>query len=189
MIDRRLRFLAVSGALLLLPAAFVSAQTPVPEEAKAAMAPLGWLVGGWAGEATYQGPEGPRTLHQTEEVRIELEGALVVVEGTGRDRLAGDPGPIVFRAFAVISAADEAGHYRVAAWQSGRFVDAAAQVAEDGTFTWGFATPDGGEVRYAIRRPDPDVWHEEGSYRTAGGDAWRPFVAMTLRRAAGGAAR
>ena len=189
MIYRRLGFLAVSGALLLLPAAVVSAQTPVPEEAKAAMAPLGWLVGEWAGEATYQGPEGPKVLRQTEEVRVELEGALVVIEGTGRDRLEGSPGPIVFRAFAVVSAAEEPGRYRVAAWQGGRFVDAAAQVAEDGTFTWGFATPDGGEVRYAIRRPEPDVWHEEGSYRTAGGDAWRPFVAMTLRRAAGGASR
>jgi hypothetical protein len=177
-------------ALLLFPAGVVSAQTPaVPEEAKAAMAPLGWLVGEWSGEAAYQGPEGPKGLRQTEEVRVALEGALVVIEGTGRERVQGDPGPVVFRAFAVVSATEQPGNYRVAAWQGGRFVDAGAQLAEDGTFTWGFGTPDGGEVRYVIRRPEPDVWHEEGSFRAQGNDTWRPFVEMTLRRNAGGASR
>jgi hypothetical protein len=190
MICRRLGYLAVSGSLLVLPAATGSAQTPaVPEEAKAAMAPLGWLIGQWSGEAAYQGPEGPKVLRQTEEVRVALEGALVVIEGTGLERQEGDLGPVVFRAFAVVSAAEEPGRHRVAAWQGGRFVDAVAQVAEDGTFTWGFGTPDGGEVRYVISRPEPDLWHEEGSFRAPGGDAWSPFVELTLRRDAGGASR
>jgi hypothetical protein len=188
-IYRRLGFLAVSGALLLLPAAVVSAQTPVPEEAKAAMAPLGWLVGEWAGEATYQGPEGPKVLRQTEEARVGLEGALIVIEGTGRELVGREPGEVVFRAFAVVSAGDAQGSYRFAAWQGGRFVDATADLGEDGTLTWGFETPDGGEVRYVIRRPEPDVWHEEGSFRAEGSDAWRPFFEMTLRRDAESASR
>ena len=91
-------------------------------------------------------------------------------------------------AFAVISAGDEPGLYRVAAWRAGRFVDARAVVA-DGALTWGFATPDGGEVRYVIRQPEPDVWHETGAFRASGDDTWRPFVEMTLRREPSGSAR
>jgi hypothetical protein len=154
------------------------------------MAPLAWLAGNWSGEATLTDRGGTRVLHQSEEVRQALEGSLLVVEGTGREQASGgDPGEIVFRAFAVMSAGDEPGRYRVAAWQAGRFVDAHAQVDEEGTLTWGFATPDGGEVRYVIRRPDPDVWHETGAFRASGDDTWRPFVEMTLQREPSGSAR
>ena len=170
-----------------LPSSVALAQAPVPSEAIAAMEPIGWLTGRWSGEATIQGPDGPRTIHQSEDVRTALEGALLVVEGTGREAAGGAEGPVVFRAFGVFSAGDGAGRYRVAAWQGGRFVDARAEIAADGTVTWGFDTPDGGEVRYVIRRPEPDVWHEAGSFRAPGGDAWRPFIEMTLRREPGGA--
>ena len=181
----------VRSCLALLALAFPSssalAQAPVPPEAISAMAPVGWLAGQWSGEGTIHGPDGPRRIHQTEDVRTALEGALLIVEGTGRDPVDDGQGPVVYRAFGVFSAGDAPGRYRVAAWQGGRFVDARAEIAADGTITWGFDTPDGGEVRYVIRRPEPDVWHEAGSYRAAGGEAWRPFFEMTLRREAGGA--
>ena len=179
MIDRRVGI--VSAVLALLPATIV-AQTPVPAEASSAMEPLGWLAGRWSGDARHQGPGGAQILRQTEEVEKALDGSLLLVEGTGRELVEGDPGAVVFRAFAVLSAGDTPGSYRVAAWRDGRFVDAAAEIGEDGTFLWGFSTPDGGEVRYAIRQPEPGVWHEEGSYRPADGDAWRPFLDMRLRR-------
>ncbi|HEU4464164.1 MAG TPA: hypothetical protein VFS53_03885 [Gemmatimonadota bacterium] len=169
---------------LTLPTSRALAQAPVPPDAIAAMEPIGWLAGRWSGEATIQGPDGPRTIRQSEDVKTALEGALLVVEGTGRE---GAEGAVVYRAFGVFSAGDGAGRYRVAAWQGGRFVDARAEIAVDGTVTWGFDTPDGGEVRYVIRRPEPDVWHEAGSFRAAGGDTWRPFMEMTLRREAEGA--
>lgn len=180
----------LAGVSLTLSASGALAQAPVPEEAKAAMAPLGWMAGRWTGEGTHQGPDGPQTVLQTEDIRWALEGALLVVEGTGRE--PGDdegPGAVVFRAFGVFSAGDTPGHYRFAAWQGGRFVDARAELAEDGTITWGFDTPQGGEVRYVIRRPEPDVWHEAGSFRAPGGDEWRPFFEMTLRREATGISR
>jgi hypothetical protein len=179
----------LTGLSLAASAPGALAQAPVPEEAKAAMAPLGWLAGRWTGEATYQTPEGTKVLQQTEEVRAVLEGALLVVEGTGREFADGETGAVVFRAFGVLSAGDEPGSYRFAAWQGGSFVDADAEVAEEGTFTWGFETPDGGEVRYVIDRPEPDVWHEAGSYLAPGQDAWRPFFEMTLRRDAAENAR
>lgn len=186
-----IRPVPVGMCLVLLalaqPSSDALAQAPVPPEAIAAMEPIGWLSGRWSGEATIQGPGGPRTIHQTEDVRTALEGALLIVEGTGHDPADDGQGPVVYRAFGVFSAGDAAGRYRVAAWQGGRFVDARAEIAADGTVTWGFDTPDGGEVRYVIRRPEPDVWHEAGSYRAAGGDSWRPFFEMTLRREAEGA--
>ena len=175
------------AAVSIAPGAAI-AQTPVSPESIEAMAPLGWLAGHWSGDATVHGPEGVRTLHQTEEVRTALEGSLLVVEGTGRESTGGGaPGPVVFRAFGVFSPGEAPGRYRVAAWQGGRYVDARAEVAADGTITWGFETPDGGEVRYVIRRPEPDVWHEAGSFRAPGAERWLPFFEMTLRREAGGA--
>lgn len=171
-----------AGALFLVPAAAV-AQTPVPPEAISAMTPLEWLAGDWAGEATITDRAGTRAVRQTETVRPALEGSLLVVEGTGRESAAeGGPDQVVFRAFAVLSAGDAPGRYRFAAWQGGRFVDARAVVAEDGTVTWGFDTPDGGEVRYVIRRPEPDVWHETGAFRAAGSEEWHSFIEMTLHR-------
>jgi hypothetical protein len=173
----------VAGALSLVSVPAGLAQAPVPEEAKAAMASLAWLTGSWAGEATLTEPGGRRVIHQTEQVRPALEGSLLVVEGTGRQPASeGEPGEVVFRAFAVLAAGDEPGTYRFAAWQGGRFVDARAEVAEDGTLTWDFSTPDGGEVRYVIRQPQRDVWHETGSFRASGEETWRPFFEMTLHR-------
>lgn len=175
-------------AAVSLPPGAAFAQAPVSPEAIEAMAPLGWLAGRWSGDATLHGSESVRTLHQTEEVRTALEGSLLVVEGTGREPGApGAPGAVVFRAFAVFSPVEAPGRYRVAAWQGGRYVDARAEVAADGTITWGFETPDGGEVRYVIRQPEPDVWHEAGSFRPPGAELWLPFFEMTLRRDAGGA--
>ena len=180
----------VAGALSILSVLPVSAQVPVPEEARAAMTPLAWLAGSWSGEATITDRAGTRVLHQSEEVRPALDGSLLVVEGTGREPTAeGESGEIVFRAFAVLSMGDEPGRYRFAAWQGGRFVDAHAEVSEDGTVTWGFDTPDGGEVRYVIRNPEPDVWHESGAFRSAGGDEWHPFIELRLSRQRVGSAR
>ena len=116
------------GALSVISAPAALAQAPVPAEAKAAMAPLAWLAGDWAGEATITERAGTRLLHQTEEVQHALEGSLLVVEGTGREPASdGEAGEVAFRAFAVISAGDEPGLYRVAAWRAGRFVDARAE--------------------------------------------------------------
>ena len=180
----------VAGALTVVSTPVVLAQAPVPEEARAAMAPLAWLAGSWAGEAAITERAGTRIFHQSEEVRPALEGSLLVVEGTGREPASeGEPGEVVFRAFAVLSAGREPGTYRFAAWRGGHFVDARAEVAGDGTLTWGFATPDGGEVRYVIRQPEPDVWHETGEFRASGDETWRPFIEMTLRREPSASAR
>lgn len=183
MFVRMLESALVAGAMSILTAPAILAQTPVPEEAKAAMAPLAWLAGSWSGEATLTERAGTRVLHQSEEVRPALDGSLLVVEGTGREPAAeGESGEVVFRAFAVLSMGDEPGRYRFAAWQGGRFVDAHAEVSEDGTLTWGFDTPDGGEVRYVILHPEPDVWHETGSFRASSSDEWHHFIELTLHR-------
>ncbi|HET6638828.1 MAG TPA: hypothetical protein VFH82_08620 [Gemmatimonadota bacterium] len=180
----------VAAVLSIVSAPAVSAQEPVPEAAKSAMEPLAWLAGRWSGEGTYVGPEGTRKIEQTEEIRVALEGALLVVEGTGREpSRGGEPGVVVFRAFGVFSAGDEPGTYRFAAWQGGRFVDARAELAEDGGLAWGFETPDGGRIRYVMQRPEPDVWHEEGTFLAPGEETPRPFFEMRLHREPAGSAR
>lgn len=171
-------------AMLMLVAANAAGQAPVPPEAKTAMEPLAWMIGHWSGEGVYTSRDGRHSVLQTEQVRPALEGALLVVEGTGRAPTAdGSPGDVVFRAFGVLSGGDASGQYRFSAWQGGQFTDARAQLVDAETMTWGFDSPSGGQVQYTIRHPEADVWHETGAFRAAAGDEWRPFFEMTLRRA------
>ena len=180
--------LAVAVCLALCGSTALDQET-VPEAARSAMSPLAWLAGRWSGEATIRERGEARIVRQTEDVKPALEGSLLVVEGTGREAAQGGNGPVVFRAFAVLSADREPGRYRFAAWRAGRFVDADAELAEDGTLTWGFETPEGGRVEYVIRRPEPGVWHEVGSYIPSGQETGHPFIEMTLRRESAGDAR
>lgn len=174
--------LCVTGLLLLL-SSNAAGQVPVPPEAKAVMEPLVWMIGRWSGEGVYTSRDGRHAVLQTEQIRPALEGALLVVEGTGRERAEdGSPGDVVFRAFGVFSGDDSPGEYRFSAWQGGQFTDARAQLVDAETMTWGFDSPSGGEVRYTIRHPEADVWHETGAFRAADSDEWRPFFEMTLRR-------
>ena len=189
MFGSRILSLLVVAASAAFSASTAFAQQPIPEAAKSAMVPLAWLAGRWSGEATVTGQAGTQVVHQSEDIRAALEGSLLVVEGTGREPAEGGGGEVVFRAFGVLSADAEPGRYRFAAWQGGRFVDADAELSEDGTLTWGFETPEGGRVRYVISHPEPDVWHEEGSYFPCGQETGRPFYEMTLRREPAGEAR
>lgn len=169
--------------LLLSPVSVLfAARSAVPPAAVTAMEPLTWMIGNWSGQGTYSDREGRHAVLQSESIQSELEGALLVVRGTGRTPDAdGKAGEVSFRAFGVFSAGDSAGTFRFAAWQGGQFVDARATLRDDGSLVWGFPTPDGGEVEYSIRRVEPDVWHETGSYRRPGMD-WVPTFEMTLRR-------
>ena len=148
---------------------------------RAAMEELAWLEGHWEGEASYQTPTGDReTILQTERIERRLNGVVLVVEGTGREKNAdGSPGEVVFQAFGVISYDPDRERYTFRAFRDGRSIDAETSL-EAGVFTWSFETPGAGHVRFRIRN-DQGAWHETGEF-SRDGQEWHPFFEMRLHR-------
>lgn len=178
---------AVFGVViaLSLEATSARAQGGPPADAspvtRAAMEELAWLEGRWEGEAWFQTPSGEReTILQTERIEPRLNGAVLVVEGTGREKNAdGSPGEVIFQAFAVVSYDPDRERYTFRAFKDGRSFDPEASL-EAGVFTWSFETPGGGRIRFRIRN-DQDAWHETGEF-SRDGQEWRPFFEMRLHR-------
>jgi hypothetical protein len=107
---------------------------PDPAAHKAALEKLKFLEGKWKGEATITTAEGETVkIVQTEDVQYKLEGAIMLIEGTGRDAR----GKIVFSALAVVSFEPATKSYRIRAWNGGNTVETELKVGKD-LFEWGF---------------------------------------------------
>ena len=180
-----LRLLVITGLVSL--AVCPRAQTvgaPAPEaELTPALAPLAGLLGRWDGPATAMTQSGPVELWQTEEVRAEIGGALIVVEGTGRQMGEdGTPGEVVFNAFGVFSVDAQTGTVWMDAFtQEGRHTRVAPDVLQDG-FDWGIDVEAGPTMRYQMRFDDEGRWTETGRVSMDGGETWFDSFSMTLSR-------
>jgi len=172
-------------SFVLLLAALALAPAGRTQALHEALAPFARLVGTWEGTAEALTPSGPLTLRQTEQVRPELEGHLLVVEGTGRylDD-APEPGEIGFHAFGVFSvdAATDTVFYD-AFTREGRHTRVQPVVTEDG-FEWSITPEQGPVIHYVMRIDAEGRWVETGEMSFDGGATWRPFFEMTLSRVA-----
>lgn len=129
----RLLSLILSLACVLIPSAHAQGRPDLPAQ-KLAMEKMKFLAGTWTGEALISlGPGKQTTITQTEEVQYRLDGLLMLIEGTGRDK----SGKIVFNALAAVSFDEKTGTYRIRAWNSGNFVETEMKVAGT-SFEWGF---------------------------------------------------
>ena len=87
------------------------------------------LVGKWAGEARLlRGPTEWVDLLQTEEAQFKLDGLIVVIEGVGRTKTAGQP---LLQAFGIISYDDENGTYHFRAINDGRYLETTLKLLEE----------------------------------------------------------
>ena len=177
-----------SGPLLLIALALVipcMAQLPRAPDVDAqrtAMKKLSFLVGKWSGEASVlRGPGGPPPpaveLAQTEEAQYKLDGLVLVIEGTGRTKAGGQ---VVLQALGLISFDDQAGTYRMRAYNDGRWLETEVTLAEGGQgITWGFAL---GEIKTSslLRINEKGEWTELGEI-TIGSQPPRPFMKLTVR--------
>jgi hypothetical protein len=177
-----------SGPLLLIALALVIPcmaqlpRAPDVEAQRAAMRKLSFLVGKWSGEASVlRGPGGPPPpaveLAQTEEAQYKLDGLVLVIEGTGRTKAGGQ---VVLQALGLISFDDQAGTYRMRAYNDGRWLETEVALAEGGHgITWGFAL---GEIKTSslLRINDKGEWTELGEI-TIGSQPPRPFMKLTVR--------
>ena len=124
-------------ALALGPLCFAQAtRTPNLEAQRAAMRKLDFLAGRWSGDARAWRGGDPVEFTQTEEAQFKLDGLLLVIEGRGDSKSDGKP---VLRALGIISYDDEAGVYRMRAYNDGRYMETELKLAAGGRgASWGF---------------------------------------------------
>lgn len=143
------------------------------------MAKLAFLVGRWAGEARLlRGPGEPLLLAQTEEAQFKLDGLILMIEGIGRSQADGKP---VLQALGVISYNDEAGTYRMRAFNDGRFLETNVQLLDDGQgLRWGFAL-DQIRTSSVLRINEKGEWTEMTEIAIDAEPA-KKFLELTVKR-------
>ena len=149
------------------------------------MRKLDFLVGEWKGEASMQsGPDKGENALQSEVVRSKLDGKVLLIEGTGRRKLAdGGAGEVVHDAIGVVSFDEKTKTYRFDAWtERAGYVQAWFDAGDDHSARWGFDIPDGGgKVRYTISLTDNGTWREVGEF-SHDGNRWMQFLEMNLKK-------
>jgi len=166
-------------AIILLSAVIAFAQhrpDPTPQIEK--MKPMMALTGDWEGSGWMQmGPQ-KFEFNQVEHIVSRFDGLLLEINGTGTN----EAGEVVHNAFAVMSYNPRTG-YQMNSWTNdGRYVQAEAGVADDGTIFWQFDIPQMGSSRYEISiSEDGQTWHEKGLF-SRDGETWNTFLEMNLKR-------
>jgi hypothetical protein len=142
------------------------------------MKKLDWWVGEWSGPATIRmGPGEPQQVQQSEKVQKRLDGRVLLVEGIGKQ---GDQ--VVHQALGVVSYNERTKKYEFDAWTArDGHTDAWFEVGEKDSASWGFDTPQGGKIRYTIRRTEKGEWNEIGEFSRDGAQ-WMKFFDMTLTK-------
>ena len=168
----------VSMALTVLCMAQVP-HTPNIESQRSAMKKLEFLVGKWSGEArVYRLPTQPVDLVQTEDAYYKLDGLLLIIEGIGRNRTAGK---IAVQALGVVSYDDEAGTYRMRAFNDGRYLETELKLSgTDKGLSWGFTL---GDVKTSsvLRINERGQWTELTNI-TVRSQVARKFMELTVDR-------
>ena len=143
------------------------------------MKKLGFLVGHWSGSAfIWRGPGDPVELIQTEEATYKLDGLILMIEGVGMDK---SHSKVTLQALGTISYDDDAGVYRMRAFNDGRWLETDVKLADDGKgLSWGFVF---GEIRTnsTLRINEKDEWTEVAEV-TIGSQPARKFMELTVKR-------
>ena len=103
-----------------------------------AMSKLQFLVGTWSGHAhIWREPGSSIELIQTEQATYKLDGLILTIEGIGKSK---SDGRVALQAFGLISYDDEAGIYRMRAFNDGRWLESEVSLTNSGQgIHWGFA--------------------------------------------------
>ncbi len=164
------RALAVLGLTVSVAAAAPRAATAQmggdPELHRDALRRLAFLAGQWEGDGWFVTREGRRDIRQYEDVRYELDGTILLIEGTARERTGAEVGAVIFNAFAVVSWSQEGGYRMHSYLWNGLQGERELTVGAQG-FSWQQQTP-GGPVEYVMNVTPEGDWHEVGTLTRGG---------------------
>lgn len=158
----------------------LSAQGPPPTEATpehlAAMKKLSFMIGEWQGESwTLMGRE-KQVSTGTEVVQSKLNGTILVVEGTFKDKA----GKTVHNALGIFSFNPRSDLFRFHAFTAaGLMVEPKIAVKDQG-FDWSFESAPGTRIQYRMQIDEKGEWVEKGEM-TREGKTFQ-FFEMRLRR-------
>lgn len=175
----------LSILLLGISAGRLHAQAPPDFSArcKEEMKKLSYLTGDWKGEAAYQSQKGSQTVNQTEHIEWKLQGLVLSIEGTGKQKNpATAKDEIVFQAFAIVNfdPFDQQFKFKSVV-KEGYSSNAYFTVLQENSFEWGFDMPNGsGKSRYTILLDsNKKTWYEKGEY-SRDGNTWMKFIELDL---------
>jgi hypothetical protein len=176
----RIVFGTVIAAMLMIPPSLaVAAPQPRPNSTgvqREAMRKLAFLAGDWSGPVIIiRGPGEPLHLTQSEYIRYELDGLVMLIEG----KSTGADGKVQFQALATIAFDDASHTYRFRAYTDGHYIDAALTPLDRG-FSWGF-TAGPAHVVNTMRLTSKGEWHEVTEV-AMGNNPPMHSVDMTLQR-------
>jgi hypothetical protein len=164
---------------LLVPRMAQPPRVPDLEAQRAALKKLDFLVGKWSGEArVLRGPGEPLELVQTEEAQYKLDGLILIIEGVGKTKA---DGKVALQALGIVSYDDEAGTYRMRAYNDGRYLETDVKLSENGKgITWGFAL---GDIKTSsmLRINEKGEWTELTEI-AIGSQPARKFMELTVSR-------
>lgn len=146
-----------------------------------AMKKLTFLEGNWSGMANMMvRGQGNQQINQTEKVRFELGGTILVIEGKGKSIEADSK--TVHHAFAVISYDEKTEKYRFKSWlENGLTGDYEAYFDDAENFIWIMESPNGGTIRYKIKLDENGQWTETGEWSSDGNPGFE-FFSMVLKK-------
>jgi len=145
------------------------------DQEAAALAPLAWMNGRWAGEAWTAGPDGRHKLLHTERAGPMLDGSVKVVEGKAFEL---DGKPANFNAFAIIAYDSATKTFSFQSHAQGHAGTFPFTITADGyqwTNTMGPVT-----LTYTAHH-EGDTWHEVGMLTRPGAPPMQIFE-MTVHR-------
>ena len=164
---------------LMVPGMAQQPRVPNIESQRAAMKKLSFLIGKWSGEARIlRGSGEPLELIQTEEAQYKLDGLILIIEGIGHSK---SDGKVALQALGIVSYDDEAGTYRMRAYNDGRYLETEVKLADDGKgMTWGFAV---GEIKTnsLLRINEKGEWTELTEI-TVGSQPPRKYMELRVSR-------
>ncbi|MDB4926451.1 hypothetical protein [Mucilaginibacter sp.] len=135
------------------------------------------LSGTWAGEGWIIMPDGKKHMfNQTEKVVGKMDGALLTIEGNGKDS---ETGKSIHNAFAILTYDNGKQAYRWTAVSSGYLTDVVPDVYPGG-FTWSLRIRTG-TIRYTISYT-ANEWIEKGDVSTDDGKSWVQNFEMHLKK-------
>jgi hypothetical protein len=170
--------------ILLVTSINLLAQDPAGAVNREKLGVFSNWAGEWTGEGFMQmGPGAPKKSSVHEKIEYRLEGAVLLVEGTGKSIDDATKKEIItHHALAVLSWDDTSKEYKFKSYlHDGKSTDAWFKLLEENKYAWGFEIPNG-KIRYSITIDGiKKTWNEIGEF-SKDGTQWFKFFEMNLSK-------